>query len=85
MADMRMAFVMPKVEGKKLPEIIKRISDINEVLALYAITGDFDLLVVSSTPNYDAIGKTIIENILQIDGIKESRTNMAFKIYKYSR
>jgi len=85
MADMRMAFVMLKVDGKKLPEIIRKISSIKEVLALYAITGDFDLLVVLSTPDYDAIGKIIIEEILQIDGIKESRTNMAFKIYKYSR
>jgi len=77
-----MAFVMLKVEGEQLIEVVDMVSGLDNVLGVYAITGDYDLMVVLSSEDYEEIGKTIVHKIAKIPYIKESRTYMAFRSFK---
>jgi len=76
---MYMAFVLLKVEGRKFIEVAEQLSQLPEILALYAITGDYDMMVVLSTDEYEKIGHTIIEKILTVPGVIESKTYMTFR------
>ncbi|SEO20907.1 AsnC family protein [Salinihabitans flavidus] len=48
---------------------------------LYSTSGNFDLLMKLYIPSDEDVGKYINDNLLDIDGIERTLTNLTFKAF----
>lgn len=50
------------------------------VIEVHPLFGDYDLLVKIDVDNFDDLGKIILENIRQINGVEDTKTLTGIKI-----
>jgi DNA-binding Lrp family transcriptional regulator len=78
---MVIAIVLLNVEKDKIHTIAEILNDIKEVTEVYSVAGKYDLAVILRHKADEKIEEVITENILKIDGIKDSETLIAFRVY----
>ena len=66
-----------------LAEFEKRISEHDEVMECYLMTGDSDYLIRVAVANMDALEKFILEQLTPIAGIEKIRSSFALKQVRY--
>ena len=66
-----------------LAEFEKRISEHDEVMECYLMTGDSDYLIRVAVADMDAIEKFILEQLTPIAGIEKIRSSFALKQVRY--
>lgn len=72
-------FVKLNIETGKISEVIDKISQMDEVLEAYPITGDFDAIVCLELANVSDMDRIIADRIQKIDGVKKTTTHVAFR------
>jgi len=75
------AIIFMQVEGEHLVEVEKQLATPQEVVAVYDITGEFDVVVISRFKNIPAMN-LFIKNTLQNPFIKRTVTNVVLNIVK---
>lgn len=75
------AIVLLKVEKDKVHAIAETLVEIGEITEVYSVAGQYDLAVVLRHKVDEKIEEVITETILKIDGITESETLVAFRVY----
>jgi DNA-binding Lrp family transcriptional regulator len=75
------AIIFMQVEGEHLVEVEKQLSTPQEVIAVYDITGEFDVVVISRFKNITAMN-TFIKKTLQNPFIKRTVTNVVLNTVK---
>jgi DNA-binding Lrp family transcriptional regulator len=75
------AIVLLRVERKLVNKIAKEISKIEGVSEVYSVSGKFDLVSIIRTQNNDLLSEIVTNKMLQIEGIVESETMLAFKCF----
>ena len=68
---------------ESLAEFEKRISEHDEVMECYLMTGDSDYLIRVAVADMDALEKFILEQLTPIAGIKKIRSSFALKQVRY--
>ncbi len=63
----------------KVKDVAENLALLDEVAEVYLITGEFDILAMLSVEEANAID-VVVDKILKIDGIKESRTIFGKKV-----
>ena len=66
-----------------LAEFEKRISEHDEVMECYLMTGDNDYLIRVAVADMDALEKFILEQLTPIAGIEKIRSSFALKQVRY--
>ena len=66
-----------------LGEFEKRISEHDEVMECYLMTGDSDYLIRVAVADMDALEKFILEQLTPISGIEKIRSSFALKQVRY--
>ena len=66
-----------------LAEFEKRISEHDEVMECYLMTGDSDYLIRVAVADMDALEKFILEQLTPIAGIEKIRSSFALKQVRY--
>ena len=69
------AVIQLKVEGSALPEITDRLKDHQQMVSVYEVTGDHDVIAVGKFRDTDAMNDQIKELLVDPD-IKESNTSV---------
>ncbi|HOL60205.1 MAG TPA: anthranilate phosphoribosyltransferase [Syntrophales bacterium] len=77
------ALVLFKVEKGKIPSLANDLGAIEEVVEVLSITGEYDLLAKIQVRDYDILSDIVTEKMQNLEGVKETRTMMAFKTYKF--
>lgn len=75
------AFVMMKTEPHKIPEAAQDIADIEEVEAVYSVTGAWDLVALVKAPNFEDLGELIPAKIAKVATVYDTETMVAFRTY----
>jgi|GEM_PF-213382 DNA-binding Lrp family transcriptional regulator len=75
------AYIQVKVSTDKLDEVVRKIVGHNRVVAVYRVTGEYDLLVVSLFVGMDEL-KEFIDSFLKMDGVKETQTQIVMSALK---
>lgn len=75
------AIVLLHVERKSVNRIAGLISDIEGVSEVYSVSGSYDLVAIIRTAGNEALSDIVTNRMLQIDGIIESETMLAFKCF----
>ena len=72
-------FFIAKSKMGKVKDVAGDLANLDEVAEVYMITGEFDILARLNVEEKGVID-LVVDNILKIDGIKESRTIFGKKI-----
>lgn len=75
------ALVMMKTEPHKIPESAQLIADIEEVDAVYSVTGKWDLVATVKTADFEDLSEVIPAKIAKVATIYETETMVAFRTY----
>ncbi|WP_049986675.1 HTH-type transcriptional regulator Lrp [Halobellus rufus] len=69
------AIIQLKVEGSALPEITDRLKDHKQMVTVYEVTGDYDVIAVGKFEDTDGMNAQIKELLTDAD-IRESNTSV---------
>ncbi|HID95668.1 MAG TPA: Lrp/AsnC family transcriptional regulator [Candidatus Latescibacteria bacterium] len=81
---MPVAFVLIEVEAGKIPDVVKKLSDIDEVVEVYSVAGPYDVVAKVQVEDYETFGQVIPEKVGKISGIGRTLTLVAFKFRRSS-
>lgn len=69
------AIVQLKVEGSSLPDVSESLSEHEEMISVYEVTGSYDIIAIGKFVDTDGMNDTLKE-LLADSGIKESNTSV---------
>ena len=69
------AIIQLKVEGSSLPDITDRLGDQKQMISVYEVTGDYDVIAIGKFEDTDGMNRQIKE-ILTDEEIRESNTSV---------
>jgi len=75
------ALIFMQVEGKHLVEVEEQLATPQEVIAVYDITGEFDVVVIARFKNIASMN-SFIKETLKIPYIKRTVTNVVLNVVK---
>jgi len=75
------AIVQLKVEGSALPDVTDSLSEHEQMVSVYEVTGDYDIIAVGKFLDTDDMNKQI-KNMLTDPEIKESNTSVVLNAAK---
>ena len=75
------ALIMISVDGKYITEIESWLASQPEIVAVYDITGEFDVAVIAKTRNMTELN-SLVKRILKHPHVKRTVTSIAFNVVK---
>ncbi|MFB6166175.1 MAG: HTH-type transcriptional regulator Lrp [Haloarculaceae archaeon] len=69
------AIVQLKVEGSALPDVTERLRDHEQMISVYEVTGDYDIIAIGKFTDTDGMNDQIKELLVDPE-IKESNTSV---------
>jgi len=75
------AVILIRAEGQHLLEVEKELAQLDDVISVYDITGDFDIAVVARFRSRDMLNK-FIKGILRMPHVTRTVTNVALNVVK---
>ncbi|WP_224333129.1 HTH-type transcriptional regulator Lrp [Haloprofundus halobius] len=69
------AIIQLKVEGSALPDITERLQEQKQMISVYEVTGDYDVIAIGKFTDTDGMNKQIKELLTDAD-IRESNTSV---------
>jgi DNA-binding Lrp family transcriptional regulator len=69
------AVIQLKVEGSALPEITDRLQDEKQMISVYEVTGDYDIIAIGKFKDTDGMNSQI-KSLLTDADIRESNTSV---------
>ncbi|MEM0439285.1 MAG: AsnC family transcriptional regulator [Desulfurococcaceae archaeon] len=75
------ALILVSVDGAHITEVEKTLSTYDQVIAVYDITGEFDVALIAKFRNMDELNN-FIKTILKMPYIKRTVTSVVFNVVK---
>jgi len=71
---MAVGFVLIGVEPQHEREVQARLMKVEEVVELYPLFGEYDLIAKVEAETYDRIGEVVVSKIRTIPGVRATKT-----------
>ena len=71
-----------KIDTKGSDQVAQKIASFPSIEDVFLVTGDTDIIAKARFPNYAALKKFIVDDVADIDGVKETRTFMVVTTFK---
>ena len=75
------ALILIEAEGRYLPEVEKELAQLDAVISIYDITGDYDIAVVARFKNRNALNN-FIKSTLKMPHVTRTVTNVVLNVVK---
>jgi Lrp/AsnC family transcriptional regulator, regulator for asnA, asnC and gidA len=75
------AIIFVQTEGGYLKDLENELSQMSNIIALYEITGDFDVVAIVKLKDRDSLN-SLIKNLLVTPHIKKTMTNITLNVVK---
>jgi DNA-binding Lrp family transcriptional regulator len=75
------ALILIEAEGRFLPEVEKELAELDEVICIYDITGDYDIAVVARFKNRTNLNN-FIKSALKMPHVTRTVTNVVLNVVK---
>lgn len=76
------ALVTFKIDTKGSDQVAQKIANNDYIEDVFLVTGDTDIIAKARFPNYAALKKFIVDDVAEIDGVKETKTFMVVTTFK---
>ena len=70
------------VETKALEGVIDELKKMPEVVDLFEVTGDYDLVALKEAESIEKFRSTLVDRILKIKGIRGTNSSVVLHIHK---
>lgn len=79
---MTTAFVLVDAEPAQIEPLATAIADLDGVRGVWSVTGaDADLVVMLEVPSVDEVATVVTHHVARMQGIRRTRTAVAFREY----
>jgi DNA-binding Lrp family transcriptional regulator len=75
------AVVLLKCQRNKINRVAETLASINGISEVFSVAGAYDLVAILRVHGNDALAELVTSEMLQIDGIVDSETLIAFKVF----
>jgi DNA-binding Lrp family transcriptional regulator len=75
------AIVLVRCEPNAVAGVGPALAAVDGIAEVYSVAGDFDIAAILRTTDHEAIAAIITERVLPLEGIRETRTLIAFRQY----
>ncbi len=79
------ALVLFKVEKGMVAGLATQLGAIDEVVEVFSITGEYDLLAKIQVREYEQLSDIVTDKMQNTEGVLSTRTMMAFKTYRFGQ
>ena len=73
-AFVALGFVLISAEAGKERDVHSQLQRVWEIVEMMPLFGEYDLIVRLEAPDFDILGKLIVERIRSIDGVVDTKT-----------
>lgn len=75
------AVVLLKCERHKINAVAETLADIKGISEVFSVAGRYDLVAILRVRTNEALANLVTNEMLQVDGILDSETLIAFKVF----
>ena len=75
------AVVLLKTDRGMINAVAERLAEMTGVSEVYSVGGRYDLVAIIRVPDNDAMAELVTNQMLHIDGIADSETLIAFRVF----
>lgn len=75
------AVVLLKCQRNKINRVAETLAGIDGISEVFSVAGAYDLVAILRVRNNDALADLVTSEMLQVDGIMDSETLIAFKVF----
>jgi len=79
--EMVSAVVLLKCQRNKINRVAETLAGIDGISEVFSVAGAYDLVAILRVRNNDALADLVTSEMLQVDGIMDSETLIAFKVF----
>jgi DNA-binding Lrp family transcriptional regulator len=79
--EMVSAVVLIKCQRNKINSVAETLAGIDGISEVFSVAGAYDLVAILRVHNNDALADLVTSEMLQVDGIVDSETLIAFKVF----
>lgn len=73
--------VLLKIARGRINEVAETLAELKGISEVYSVAGRYDLVAIVRVPANDALAELVTEKMLAIDGIVDSETLIAFRVF----
>ena len=77
---MSIAFVLVSTVPGKEHEVYHKISQVNYIVEIHPLFGEYDLIVKIDVNDFSELGKIVVDKIRKIDGVIDTKTLTGVKL-----
>ncbi len=70
------------VDSSRLEDVAKKVSEMEETVDVYEVTGEFDVVAVVKASDVTEFRRLLKDKILKIEGVKSTVTSMVLYTHK---
>lgn len=75
------AVVLLKVSRGSINEVAGQLAAMDGITEVFSVGGRFDLVAILRVADNDALAALVTEHMLKVDGITDSETFIAFRVF----
>ena len=75
------SIVLIKCERAKINSVAEELTALKGITEVFSVAGGYDLVAILRVANNDALADLVTNQMLQVKGITDSQTLMAFKVH----
>ena len=75
------AIVLLNTERDKVKQVAEQLTELKGVSEVFSVAGRYDLVAILRVPNSEAMANLVTDEMLQVEGITDSETMIAFRVY----
>ncbi|HEX6387708.1 MAG TPA: Lrp/AsnC ligand binding domain-containing protein [Anaerolineae bacterium] len=75
------ALVLLNIERGKINEVGTQLAELKGISEVFSVAGRYDLVAVLRVKDNQSLAELVTERMLHIDGITNSETLIAFRVY----
>lgn len=75
------SIVLIRVEQPRINEVAQALADLDGISEVFSVAGRWDLVAVLRVSSNDKLAELVTEKMLQVEGITESETLIAFRVF----
>ncbi len=79
-----LAIIHLYVEPNKLLRVAETLKEMPEILDVYEVTGDYDIIAIVASDNINQLRELLKDKVLKTEGIKSSVTTIVLQTHKRS-
>lgn len=75
------AIVLINAKRKSINELAQKLFKLSGISEVYSVSGRYDLAAIIRVPDNEKLADLVTNNMLQMEGIKNTETMLAFRTY----